>query len=172
MATSLGDRFAALGRRSPLVLSSCYAVVIFITAALSAELKERAPIVAALTIVLWLIAGLGLVIVSAWYREEDTVAVGILVALTVVVSGFASRIVLDMIQHRSVGSGILLFMSSLIPLLLSLLLVAPLSIAFVWGARQIAPGFGVTPASEPGAKVRRPNEGQTARAPVTRDRTR
>ncbi len=151
MPTVVRDALASLGQRSPMVLAGGYLAIMLVVGALVRQVDDRALLMLGLAI--WFVSGIVLVVLAAWYREEDTVAVGGLVGLIVVGTGLVSRLLIDIVVTRSIGGAVLTFMGSILSLFVNVLIAVPICIALVWAARQVAPGFGVTPASEPKRRV-------------------
>ena len=141
--TTLGARLAALGRRSPVWTAAGYALPVLLSNVLLRDAStHQRPALAMLGVLLWLLAGLGLVLVVAWYRDDDTVGAGVICGLTVVGVGIAVRVVQTMIAGRSVGAGLLLFMTALLPMAIAAVITTPLCVGLVWLARELAPAFG------------------------------
>ena len=141
--TALGARLAALGRRSPAWTAACYALPILVSSVLiDVGGRRQQPALALLGVLVWLLAGIGLVLAIAWYRDDDTVGAGVICGFTVVGVVVAVRVVQTMIEGRSVGAGLLVFMTVLLPMVIAALLAAAIGVALVWVARELAPGFG------------------------------
>ena len=147
--TALGARLATLGQRSPVWTALAYALPVVVgNLLLSGGVAGPRRALALLGVLLWLLAGLWLVLVVAWYRDDDTVGAGVICGFTVVVVGVAVQVARTMIAGRSIGAGLLLFMSALLPSAIAALFAVAICIGLVWVARELAPGFGVALASE------------------------
>jgi hypothetical protein len=155
MARSWQEALTAFGQRSPMPLAIGYVVVALGSDAIAFFAKVGAPRpgLNALSFALWLGAGVALLLFVAWYRDEDLVTAAVLVALTVTIGGRVASVILVLVMSRSVGTGILLMMRSLLPLFISLLIAVPSSILLVWMARHAASAFGITPVSTPRQRV-------------------
>lgn len=156
MTRSWHEALTALGQRSPMPLAIGYVIASLASAALlrTALLGGLHPGLASLALALWLGAGGAVLLIVAWYRDEDTVPAAVLVALTVTIGGLVARVIVAIVMSRSVGAGVLLMMGSVIPLFIALLIAIPLSLLLVWVARRLAPLFGITPASAPRPRAR------------------
>jgi hypothetical protein len=83
-------------------------------------------------------AGLALYIVVTWYRQDDALAAGVLLALTLIIGSLASTVVVGIVINRSLTAGIALVTFGPLALLFQAIFLIPLSTAIVWIARRVS----------------------------------
>lgn len=133
-------RLAQLGQRSPLYFAIPYCGIVLLLDGLSEFFIHLQWTFLFSLLQIWIgIAFLLFLGLMALYRTEDTVSVGVLVAIAAIVSGIFGKLVVLVLTTGSVGGAVLLFMSALIPLFIGAAILIPISIALVWLARRIGP---------------------------------
>ena len=101
----LGALLRRLGAASPLAPALVYA-----SAALAGSLALRfgpdRPAVRGAALVFWGAAGLLLFVVVTWYRDDDWLAAGFLLALTLLLGGWAADVIAEGVAARSIGGAV------------------------------------------------------------------
>jgi hypothetical protein len=78
---------------------------------------------------------IGLILVVAWNRDEDNVAAGILVAITMTVTWMLTNVINALLLSRTVGTIFPAFMMGMLPGFFVFIFIAPASIVLVAFAR-------------------------------------
>lgn len=131
------------GAASPTVPAGIY-VGVLSAASLGIALAPRSALVAAVGVLLWLAALVCFGVVVTWYRDDDWLAAGFLLGVTILMGGFVADLLTSIVEARSVGPAIFTAAGAVPKLLVRALLLVPLCGAGVWLARWIT------------ARVRRP----------------
>lgn len=84
------------------------------------------------------VAGIVLYIVITWYRDDDALAAGVLLALTFIIGSLAATVLVGVIVNRSLTAGIALVTFGPLALLFQALFLVPLSTAIIWIARRVS----------------------------------
>ena len=135
-------QFEWLGKLPPQRLGVAYTAAACIGAAFQVFGKtSKAPGLIELGTILLGIAVLALYIVVAFYRQDDALAAGVLLALTVIIGSLAATILVGIVINRSLTAGIALLTFSPIALLFQGIFLIPLSAAIVWIARRVSAFF-------------------------------
>lgn len=95
-----------LGAASPLVLALTYAGSTWLLG-LSVTIFPAAWLFHALVLLAWAAAGLLLLVVVVWYRDDDWLAAGFLLSLTLLLSAWTGDILAEVVVERSVAPAIL-----------------------------------------------------------------
>jgi hypothetical protein len=134
--TSLLDRAAQL---PPHHLGIAYtaAACVGTTVRLVGE-RVHSPGLTDLGIVLVAIAGLVLYVIVTWYRDDDALAAGFLLALTLIIGSLAATVVMGAIVSRSLIGGIALLTLSPFVLVGQAFLLIPASAVLIWVARKVS----------------------------------
>jgi hypothetical protein len=138
MATP-GSLFDRLGRLPPHHLGLAYSAAACVGSAfkLLGDTTHSRGLVD-LGVILLSVAGLILYIVVTWYRRDDALAAGVLLALTWSIGTLAATAVVGIIIYRSLTAGIALVTFGPIALLFWCLFLVPLLTAVVWIARRVS----------------------------------
>ena len=98
------SRFRTLMRRvagtSPLVPALTYTATVWL-ANVFATFAPQAIALNAFTILLWLATGLLFLVLVVWFRDDDWLAAGFLLGLTLLLSSWTADVVTQIITHRS-----------------------------------------------------------------------
>lgn len=132
----LGALLGRLGAASPLVPALAYAGAA-LAASLVARLAPARPGIVAAALALWAAAGLLLFVVVTWYRDDDWLAAGFLLALTLLLGGWAADLIAEGVAARSVGGAVFAAAGALLPVLLRAAITVPMAGAIVTVARWV-----------------------------------
>ena len=105
------------------------------------------PRLTALGALLWLLAGLALLVAVSLWRDDDTLAAGAIVGGTVVVGGSVAAALAAALLHGSIGAAALIFMTQLLPMVLALVIAVPVGALLVWFTRVAGDAMRVGPRS-------------------------
>ena len=94
-----------MGAASPLVPAAAYSAVA-VVANLIATLAPEQPLLLLIALLGWATAGVLFLVTVTWFRTDDWLAAGFLIAITFLVSSAVSNIVAAVIVQRSVGPAI------------------------------------------------------------------
>lgn len=83
-------------------------------------------------------AQLALYIVVTWYRDDDALAAGVLLALTLIIGGLGATVLVGIVLDRSLTAAIALVTFSPLALIFQAIFLIPLSAAIVWIARKVS----------------------------------
>ena len=120
-----GDTFRRVGRASPLVPAMGYAAVVIVTN-LAIGLAPKNLAVLGVGLLLWLLAGIAFFVIVTWYRDDDWLAAGFLLGLTLLLSGWAANLVATTVATRSIGGALFASPGLLLGLALWGVVVVPL----------------------------------------------
>lgn len=135
--------FEWLGKLPPHHLGLAYSAAACIGTAFQLFGKNaKEPGMVELGTILLGIAVLVLYIVVTWYRQDDALAAGVLLALTVIIGSLAATVLVGIVINRSLTAGIALLTFSPIALLFQGIFLVPLSAVVVWIARRVSVLFG------------------------------
>jgi hypothetical protein len=101
---SLGNLLRRAGSASPLVPALTYGGVLSV-ANLLLGLAPNNVVVALLSLLAWVAAGLFLFVVVTWYRDDDWLAAGFLLGLSVVLGALVADVIARVVATGSVGEG-------------------------------------------------------------------
>lgn len=136
MLPSLFDR---LGRLPPHHLGLAYTAAACVGSAFKLlGDANHSPGLIDLGVTLLGMAGLVLYIVVTWYRKDDALAAGVLLALTWSIGTLAATALVGIVGYRSLTAGIALATFGPIALLFWCLFLVPLFTAVVWIARRVS----------------------------------
>jgi hypothetical protein len=138
------------GAASPLVPAVTYGGILAVATLLIALAPENAA-VALLAFLAWLAAALFLFVVVTWYRDDDWLAAGFLIGLSLLLGGLAADLVTRTVQTRSLGEAVFSSASASMALLVRALILVPVCGGVVAGARWITRAVRKRSASESGA---------------------
>lgn len=94
-----------LGAASPLVLALGYATVALL-ANLVATVAPEQPLLILLVLLAWAVAGFIFLVVVIWFRDDDWLAAGFLISLTLLLSAWIGNITAEVVVQRSVAPAI------------------------------------------------------------------
>lgn len=138
-AADIPSLFARLGRLPPHHLGLAYTGAACVgTAFKLAGDAAHSPGLNDLGYALLSIAWTVLYIVITWYRQDDALAAGVLLALTLIIGSLAATVVVGIVIDRSLMAGIALVTFGPMALLWLALFSIPLSTAMVWVARRVS----------------------------------
>jgi hypothetical protein len=134
--TSLLDR---AGQLPPHHLGVAYAgaACVGATVRLIGERMHAPALIDLGDVLLWM-AGLALYVVVTWYRDDDALAAGVLLGLTVIIGSLAATAIAGVIVTRSLTGGIAVLTFGPIALMWQSIVVIPLSAVLIWVARKVS----------------------------------
>jgi hypothetical protein len=137
--TSVPSLFARLGRLAPHHLGLAYtgAACIGTACTLAGDAMHLSGLID-LGHILLAVAGLALYIVVAWYRQDDALAAGVLLALILIIGSLAATVFMGIVINRSLAAGIALITFGPIALLFQAIFLIPASTVIVWFARRVS----------------------------------
>jgi hypothetical protein len=131
--------FDRLGRLPPQHLGLAYTAAACVGTAFKLfGDASHSPGLVDLGVVLLSVAGLALYIVVTWYRQDDALAAGVLLALTLIIGSLAATVLVGIVINRSLTAGIALVTFGPIALLFQAIFLIPLLTAVVWIARRVS----------------------------------
>jgi hypothetical protein len=138
MATT-ASLFDRLGRLPPHHLGLAYSAAACVGSAFKIfGDSTHSPGLVDLGVILIGVAGLVLYIVVTWYRQDDALAAGVLLALTLSIGTLAATAVVGIIVYRSLTAGIAVVSLSPFVLLFWCLFFVPFFTTVVWIARRVS----------------------------------
>lgn len=129
-------QFAGAGAASAVVPALAYAAVRTLAKLLTALAPMSGLVALAMTLV-WLASALYVFAVITWQRDDNWLAAGIIIALTLFCGGLIADLVARVAQTEQMGSALLATLEMSIGLLVRSIILAPLSGGFVFGARWL-----------------------------------
>lgn len=124
-----------LGATSPMVPALSYVAVVTVVD-LVTGLAPKSGFLAFLGILVWLAAALFLFGVVTWLRDDDWLAAGFLIGLTVMLGGLFATVVARIVTTGSIGEAVFIAAGAPLNLLLRAIVAVPLCGAVVKLARM------------------------------------
>jgi hypothetical protein len=131
---SLGNLLRRAGSASPLVPALTYGGVLSV-ANLLLGLAPNNVVVALLSLLAWVAAGLFLFVVVTWYRDDDWLAAGFLLGLSVVLGALVADVIARVVATGSVGEAVFVGASASMALLVRAVIFVPVCGGVVTVAR-------------------------------------
>ena len=95
--------FERLGAASPLVPALGYAAVAGLANLVTTVAPEQPPLLVVAALLAWAAAGVTFLIVVIWFRDDDWLAAGFLISVTLLVSAWLGNIAAEVVTLRSVA---------------------------------------------------------------------
>lgn len=131
---SLGTLLRRAGSASPLVPALTYGGVLTV-ANLLLGLAPNNVVVVLLSLLAWVAAALFLFVVVTWYRDDDWLAAGFLLGLSVVLGGLVAEVIARVVATGSLGEAVFVAASASMALLVRAVIFVPLCGGVVTVAR-------------------------------------
>jgi hypothetical protein len=128
--------FDANGGRSALFPVVGYCAVRALAKLMSA-LAPMGAIVSLVSALIWLAAAVYLFVVITWYRDDNWLGAGVIIASTFFVGGLVGDTIVRVVQTASVGDALYAIASMMLVMLIRAVVLVPLSGGFVAGARWL-----------------------------------
>jgi hypothetical protein len=149
---TLKNLLRRVGAASPLVPGITYLVTLTVSNFLLA-LAPKSVLLALLVVLAWLGATVFLFVVVTWYRDDDWLAAGFLIGVSLLLGGLAADLIARTIETRSLGEAVFASATASMALLVRGVILVPVCGGLVAGARWItqlirrrrAPQSGVPP---------------------------
>jgi hypothetical protein len=94
-------------------------------------------IVSLVSALIWLAAAVYLFVVITWYRDDNWLGAGVIIASTFFVGGLVGDTIVRVVQTASVGDTLYAIASMMLVMLIRAVVLVPLSGGFVAGARWL-----------------------------------
>jgi hypothetical protein len=94
-------------------------------------------IISFLSALVWLAAVVYLFVVLTWYRDDNWLGAGVIMAATFFCGGLLGDTIVRVVQTASIGDALFAIASMMVGMLIRALILIPLSGGFVFGARWL-----------------------------------
>jgi len=128
--------FSPAGLRSAIGAAVTYGAVRTFARLLTAVLPTSA-IVALLSALLWLAAAVWLFIVVTWQRDDNWLAAGLIIGVSLFMGGLVAGFLSSLIDTTSLSSAVVATTMAFLGLLIKSIILVPLSGGCVFGARWL-----------------------------------
>lgn len=133
---SLGTLLRRVGSASPLVPAVTYGGVLAVVN-VAIGLAPHSIAVALLGLLVWLAAGVFLFVVVTWYRDDDWLAAGFLLGLSIVLGALVADTIARVIEVRSIGEAVFAAAGASMALLVRAVILVPVCGGIVAAARWL-----------------------------------
>lgn len=100
-------------------------------------LAPMGAFVSLLSALVWLAAAIYVFVVVTWYRDDNWLGAGMIIAATFFCGGLIGDTIVRIVQTASVGDALYAIASLMVGMLIRALILMPLSGGFVFGARWL-----------------------------------
>ena len=133
---SLGNLLRRAGAASPLVPGVTYGGVLAVVN-VALGLAPHNIALALLGLFAWLAAGVFLFVVVTWYRDDDWLAAGFLLGLSVVIGSLVADMIARVIEVHSIGEAVFAAAGASMALLVRAVILVPVCGGIVAAARWL-----------------------------------
>jgi hypothetical protein len=137
---TLRELFRRVGSASPLVPAAIYTVAVTL-GNLATTLAPHNALLVLAGFLLWLVGSLFVFIVVTWYRDDDWLAAGFLLGVTILVGNLIASIVAGIVTTGSIGEAVFTAASASMALFVRALILVPLCGGIVTAARWLGRTF-------------------------------
>ena len=153
MLTALRSQLRRLGAGSPLTPALAYTAVVVVANLLASPLDHTVhPARALLALLMLAAAWVFLFVIITWYRDDDWLAAGFLLVVTLMLGAFVADSVVEIVRDRSVGATLLKVPGMLLAFVVRTVIGAPIAGGIITLARRLTgrgrPGPPRRPARE------------------------
>lgn len=137
---TLQERFRRVGAASPLVPAAIYTIAVTV-GNLATTLAPHNALVVLIGLLLWLVGSLFVFIVVTWYRDDDWLAAGFLLGLTILLGNLIANVVAGIVTTGSIGEAVFTAATASMALLVRAIIFVPLCGGIVAAARWLGRTF-------------------------------
>jgi hypothetical protein len=143
MAIPIRRSLKRLGEASPMVPAVLYTVATLIAEA-SGRLVPKTRVPAVLALLLWLAALIMLWVVVTWYRDDDWLAAGFLVGLTILLGAMIARVLVSTVVDRSPAQALFQAPGAMLGVMIRGVITVPVCGGLIALARWLTGRYGAT----------------------------